>query len=99
MANIRSGNSYYIDTASVSLDIPGIQVIGIILTGAGGAAELALSDNVSGASYPSKINVRAASGSTIQLILEDSPLVFPNGIRVVTATNCNATLILKESKV
>lgn len=98
MANVRNGNSYYIDTASVNLDVSGVQVIGIILTGSGGAAELALADNISGASYPSKINVQAASGSTVHIDISDSPLVFPNGIRVVTATNTKATLILRESK-
>jgi hypothetical protein len=99
MANVRSGNTYYIDTASVSLEIPGVQVLGVILTGAGGAAELELADNVSGASYPKKLNAQAASGATIHLDLANSPIVFPNGIRVVTATATKATLILKESKV
>jgi hypothetical protein len=99
MSNIRNSNTYYIDSASVSLDVPGVQVIGIIVTGDGGAAELELADNVAGASYPSKMNFQAASGATIHIDLADSPIVFPNGIRVVTATTVKATLILRESKV
>lgn len=98
MANIRSGNTYYIDSASVSLEAPGIQVIGVILTGDGGVAELVLGDNISGASYPTKLSVRTADDTTIYLDLSVTPIVFTNGIRVATATNTKATLILRESK-
>ena len=95
MANIRSGNTWYIDTASESLEAKNVSLIGIILTASGGPAELVLGDNVSGASYPAKLTLLQPTTTTAHYILDQSPIVFPNGIRVVTATNVKATLIIK----
>jgi hypothetical protein len=95
VANIRNSNTYWVDTGSQSLVVEkNTRLLGVILTASGGAAVLNLADDVVGASYPSKIEVAAASGTTTHLVLDQAPIVFPNGIRVVTATNCRATLIL-----
>lgn len=95
MANVRSANTWYVDTASESLDKKNISLMGVVLTGDGGAAELELADNVSGASYPSKLYLTQANNTTFHYDFSDSPIVFPNGIRVVTANNTLATLILR----
>ncbi len=95
MANVRSGNTWYVDAASESLEAKNVSVIGIILTASGGPGELVLADNVSGASYPAKLTLLQPTTSTQQYLLADSPIVFPNGIRVVTATNVKATIILR----
>lgn len=95
MANARNSNTYFIDTASVSLDERAIKVLGIIITGNGGAAELKLADNDSGASYPVKFDIRAPSNQSIYLDFVNCPVFFPTGIRVVTANNVLATLIIK----
>jgi hypothetical protein len=95
VANVRSGNSWYVDTASESLSSKNIAIIGILLTGNGGAGTLVLGDDVSGASYPTKLDVRVPSGECTYLDFSTAPIIFPNGIRVKTATTVAATLILR----
>lgn len=96
MANTRNTNTYWVDTTGSLTVEKNTAVMAIILTASGGAGVLRLGDDVSGASYPPKIEVQVASGSTIHVPLADNPISFPNGIRVITATNCRATLILRS---
>jgi hypothetical protein len=95
MANIRSGNTWYVDTASESLSARNIALVGLMLTGAGGAGTLVLGDDVSGASYPTKLEFRVDSGPSTYLDFSSATIIFPNGIRVKTATTVAATLILR----
>lgn len=97
MANVLSGNSYFVDTGSASLNTTSISIVGILITGSGGNGELVLANNDSGASYPTKMHLHTPSGTTDFLDLSSTPVFFPSGIRVVTATNCAATIIFKNS--
>jgi hypothetical protein len=96
MANVRSGNTYYIDTASVSLSEKNIAVVAAVVSGSGGAAILTLGDDVSGASYPNKITLQAPSGESAYFDFSQAPLLFSNGIRVKTVTTALATLFLRS---
>jgi len=96
MANVRNSNTYFIDTASVSLDERGVRVLGIVITGDGAVGELLLADNDSGASYPVKLDLRAPNNQSVYLDFIECPIFFPNGIRVITATTVLATLIIKS---
>jgi hypothetical protein len=95
MANVRSGNTWYVDTASDSLTGKNISLVGIIITATSGAGSLVLGDDISSASYPVKFEWSQATGSSAYVFLAQTPIVFPNGIRVKTATNVHATLIVK----
>lgn len=97
MANVLSGNSYFVDTGSTSLSTTPTSVVCLIITGHSGNAELILANNDSGASYPTKLDVHVASGDTKHIDLSSTPMFFPSGIRVVTCTNCTATIIFKAS--
>jgi hypothetical protein len=95
MANVRSANSWYVDTASSSLEAKNVAVMGILLTASGGVAELVLADNVSGASYPAKLTLLQTASTSQYYEFINAPLMFPNGIRVVTATNTKATIVIR----
>lgn len=93
MANVRNANTWYVDTASDSLAVSNIRITSIILTGGGSTSTLFLGDAVSDASYPAKMSIMAAANTTVQIRLEDTPMVFPNGIYIKTLTSgATATL-------
>lgn len=94
MANVRNGNTWYVDTAGESLDVLNVRVTSVILTAGAGIAELLLGDGSSVASYPNKTSIKAAAETTVQVILDTTPVVFPNGIRIKTLTSgAQATLL------
>lgn len=93
MANVANSNTYFIDTAAVSLS-GAITVIGVILTPTNSTNLLALGDDNSTSSYPTKLSLSSTTGISTYFDLE--PIYFPNGIRVKTVTACTATLILER---
>ena len=94
MANVRNSNTYFID-ATGSVTAKNIKVVGVIFT-ASGAAQLIVKDVTTGAT---KLDLKATAANISQhFILDQSPIVFPNGIDVTTVTNCTATLILEETR-
>jgi len=94
VANMRNGNTWYVDTVDESLSVANIRVTGIVLTAGSGISELLLGDAYSDSAYPNKISIKAAADTTVQIRLEDTPLVFPNGIRIKTITSgAQATLL------
>jgi hypothetical protein len=97
VANIRNGNTVYVDATGTAVDEKNVRVVGIFITGAGGAATLVLGDNDSGASNPTKLDVRCPSGESNYLDFSSNPLIFPNGIQVKTLTTCVATLLLRSN--
>lgn len=94
MANTRSGNIWYVDTAhSTSADdlTVGCAVTAVVVTATSANAIIELQDRETGAK---KLNLRVAtSGSTQVFDFADFPVAFPNGIKVSTLTNAVATLI------
>lgn len=95
MANVRNGNTYYIDSASVSLNEPSIRVRSVLLTATNATNTLVLGDDNSTASYPTKLALVGTSGVSLLFDYSSNPIYFPNGIRVTTVTACTATLILE----
>lgn len=95
MANVRNANTWYVDTASESLTVSNIKIAGLLLTAGSSTSTLLLGDDVSDASYPNKLSIVAAANTTVQVRLEDTNVVFPNGIRVKTLTSgATATLLI-----
>ncbi len=95
MANIRNGNTYYIDTASVTLDVPMVRVKSITLTATNATNALILGDGDN--SYPTKLSLVGTNGVSLVFDYSLSPIYFANGIRVKTVTACTATVVLEES--
>lgn len=104
MANIRNGNTFFIDTAASSeatsdvsnLVVQNIRIKAIILVATSANAILTLEDVSTG---NTKIEVRvAASGDSKYIDLTRNPIVFPNGISPATVTNARATVIVEESR-
>lgn len=95
MANVRSSNTWYVDTAGESLTAKNVALVGIIITAtSGGQGNLTLGDDVAAASYPTKFDWIQASNTSLHRNF-DSPIIFPNGIRVINAANVHATLIIR----
>lgn len=97
MANIRSGNTWFVDTVDESLSGRNISLIGIIMTGNAGDGILVLGDDVAPAGYPTKLALSIPTGESKHLDFSSAPIVFPNGVRVKTATNIQASLIIRIS--
>lgn len=96
MANVRNGNTFYIDGTSDPLTVKGIRVSHIVVTSVSSSATLILSDVDTGAI---KIKLSVPADKTVLYVdLSDNPMVFPNGINPSTVTTCVATLMLQESR-
>ena len=90
----RLGNSIHASNETVDLSTDNIKVVGIILTGASGVGTVSLSNNPSSATLVARIDV--PSGITRFLDMSDTPLRFPNGIRVIAGATSDATIIIRE---
>lgn len=100
MANASAGNLYFFDTASASLDVKNVRIVSILVhcTHATNAAVITLGDNNSGTSYPTLIDFEVPAANDFELLkFDDNPLVFPNGLRVKTLTNCTITVVYKTT--
>lgn len=94
MANIRSGNTYYVDSTD-TLEIGALAVSSIILTSDGGDGQLILQDPA--VSPATKINLKVLDGESLFIEFEKDSLFFPNGIQVSTLSNAVATIVFKEN--
>ncbi len=95
MANVSNSNTFYIDSTG-SLLIKNLKAMYVTVTATAANAILNLQDADTSVN---KINLRVAiSGDTQEFRFEDSPIVFPNGIKANTVTNCVATVVIKESR-
>jgi hypothetical protein len=100
MANVRSANTFYIDTqystGSDELAIKNIRVLQITITATSANAVLLLADSTTGTK---KLDLRVATSGASQIFdFSDSPVVFPNGIKPTTLTNAVATVVIEESR-
>lgn len=94
MANTRSGNTWYVDTAYASasdnLDAS-VVVTCIVVTATTAAGRIVLSDASTG---DTKLDIRVATAGDSKVIdLSASPISFQNGIKVSTLTTAVATLV------
>jgi len=100
MANVRSGNSWYVDSTgdlggTTSYQSVSVFSIALTKTSAGSTAELVLADKTTGVD---KIRiVQGASDDTTEMyVFENRPLLFTGGINVGTISTCVATIILED---
>lgn len=90
MANVRSGNSHYVDATGV-LATGSTRVVGVIVTATAASAIVAIGDS---AGTTAKLNLRVATSGASQFFdFSTSPILFPNGVNVTTLTNAIATVI------
>jgi hypothetical protein len=100
MANAATGNLFYIDNVPKSISVKNLRVVGIIVycTHATQAAYVEIGDDNSGTSYPTVLTFAvAAADQYAHIDLGNTPLVFPNGLRVKTLNNGIITLILDKT--
>jgi hypothetical protein len=97
MANVRSANTYYIDTQGETLDIKNIKVLYIVINSTAANAQLVLQDVTTG---NTKLNLRVDSAHKTEYFdFADNPIVFPNGINPsALSANCTATLVIQETR-
>lgn len=98
--NQLNGTSFYIDTAHSTDDDDYIKknalVAWIVVTTTGVNGRVVLGDV--GSNGPSKLDLRVPEANKSQLFpFRDNPLVFPNGIKVLTLTNAIVTVNLKQT--
>lgn len=89
MANIRIGNTLYID--STGAEAGRFNVKHLVVTGDGGDGVLVLEDGALG----KKAKIRIPSGETEDIALPQA-WRFSNSINVTTATNIAATLTVED---
>lgn len=96
MANLRNGNTYYIDSTAEILDEKAL-VVYIIVTATAANGRIVLADLGNGTAQ-TKLDLRVAtSGDSEAFPFDAYPVLFPNGIRVVTLSNAVATLVLTKA--
>lgn len=100
MAAIVNGNTVYFEVAdanSTPISDKNVMVVGILISSSGGVGEAFLGDNISAASYPTKLHLDIATNTTNYLDLSNNPVIFPNGIRIKGITGSPAvTLIIRR---
>lgn len=96
MANIRSGNTVYIDaTGAISIE-KNLNVVAVIVTATAASGRIVIQDNAS--SPQNKMDLRVATSGQSQLFsLVGSEVSFTNGLRIGTLTNAVATIILTSN--
>ena len=100
MATTQSGNIYYTTAASLSIAVPNIRLVGMYVHGthATDPAVVVLANNDSGRSYPVMLSLELDLTQDSSFFdMSSCPMVFPNGIRIVTLTNAQITLILDRN--
>lgn len=104
MANIRSANSFYVDTAASdavasttgNLAVSNIKVKHITMVSTASDAVLVLRDVTTGTN---KLELRIKdANSTLVVDYEDVAILFPNGINPSTVTNTRATILVEETR-
>ena len=91
MANVRNGNTIFIDTGSEDLTTTATRVYYITASATGANAILVLQD--AGANV-NKIRLAMPNDKETHIFdFSARPLYFPGGVAVSTLTNCNATLV------
>lgn len=100
MANVRNGNTFYIDTqrssASDDLIIKNLKVSDVIITVSAAGGLVVLSDVTT---TNIKLSLKVATDEeTKHFKFHSSPVVFPNGISATTLTNAVVTCVIQETR-
>ena len=96
MANVRAGNTYYVDTTGNLTELSSNErILMILLTATAANAIMVITDNSS--PVQNKFNLRlATSGDTKRFNFVGAEVHISQGLRV-DLTNATATIILKKS--
>lgn len=101
MANNLNGNSFYVDSAySTSADdlVRSQALVAYVLVTATAANGRIVLGDVGANSSQIKLDLRVeTSGHSEPFRFAENPILFPNGIRVISITNAVATIIIKNS--
>ena len=96
MANVINGSSMKIDSTGDVLIAKNIIVTHMIMIAKAANAVFELQDS-DGSIFKDKIRLDIDTiNKTETLDLTEGPMVFPNGVRAKTVTNCEATLIFRR---
>lgn len=94
MANVRNGNTIYVDSAATLTTDKNLHVVNVLVTATAASAVVVLADP-DGTSL--KADLRVATNGTTESFMFVTPVFFPNGIKVTTLTNAIATIIYTRS--
>jgi hypothetical protein len=90
MANVRNGNTVYVD-ATGDLTTTATRVYYIIMSATGNGAVIVLQDS---AANVNKMRLSHPNDKETHVFdFTARPLYFPGGVAVSTLTNCNATIV------
>lgn len=91
MANTISSNTLYVDATGTPVTASNVKVAFLLVTATGANGRIVLVD---GGTDAVKLDARVASSGASQLFdFSRVPIVFANGIKVLTLTNAVATLV------
>lgn len=94
MANVRSGNTYYIDSTG-DLAIKNLKVSKVTVTSTANSAAIIMQDVET---QLNKVEFRIdTTDKTQSFDYIINPMLFTNGLRISSISNCNATCILQET--
>lgn len=101
MANIRNGNTFYIDTQSSSdadnLIEKQLLVVYILVTATASNGRIVLADTANGTAQ-NKVDLRVpVAHTTVQFSFETNPLLFPNGLKPEVLSNAVVTVCIKKA--
>lgn len=96
MANVVNGNTAYIDSTGIVINRKNVLASYIIISASSASAQLVLVDPAT-AGDANKLNISLTSANdVVQIDLIHNPMLFPNGIKVSTATSVVATIVFKN---
>lgn len=93
MANVRSGNTFYVDSTGTLTSI-GTKVSYILLSSTGANATVTLQDENTSANVMT-LKIDAAHGSQL-FDFSRIPLFFPGGVKISAISNAVATVVYNE---
>jgi hypothetical protein len=97
MANVRAGNTWFVDSTGTLVQSSGDQatVKYLVISGshATNIGSVTLSDNAP--SKSTKFTLYVTAGNTISLDFSSDPVAFFGGIDVTAISNVKATIVLK----
>ena len=102
MANVRSANTFYIDsqassssaTVSSNLAVKNIKLVGAVFT-ATAAGSVTLSDVTTD---NKKLSLALAAAGSVQVEFLNTAMIFPNGISPTTLTTGSVSCIIEETR-
>lgn len=97
MANVRSANSYYIDTqyaTNEELAVKNLIVVGVFVRATSAGGRVVLTD-----SGTNKLDLQVDTANRTEFFpMADTPVLFTTSIRPTTLSNAIVTVIFRETR-